>query len=1051
MAIRRLVLTFMIFSMMIFSSQGEAGKVMSLKEIDALIDATDYNSALNELASYMTLYPKDFDSAQKRVARILKKRKEFNKNASELVQLIKVEGGNRSEKLERIQSLEKAESAPTDNVVEFTNLARRTVTLGEVLISYNRIMHEGIALVRAEKYPEAAKKFEEGFDIKNDKSDIVYEAGSPADENDQGILVVYEKDITEPVKNSISRVESLVASDFRNCENECEKAYRDFIQAVGTKNIELTGKAFEKVRSAFAKYAVLRNKIMDEVKILSDCDKLANERNPLLLGTSYITFYQKFIVGDDGSPDSGVLGAMDAYWNTRVESMKSKVDSVMYNALADVRNEIPSDLIYENVNKISSLSTALAQAGRFSEMGLKVNSLYEMPRNFDGSSVASNLSGYSNSMGFAFDFINNLILSFEEVKKLSGEENNTQLILAETNITQTLLAEALSKVRMFEKIRTDSNLYLKRVAEEYKKENDYYEEQERKRKAREELMEIAGDSYVPGEVKRSTAGVQINDNPLDLRVDIEYFITITNGNVDRANGFSENLWGFLAQAYCIEGKDSYDDFQKRIGEAQALLDGTEDAEDGGFVKKYPVEARKLASDLIAQITAKKDVLKSERTILDEGKRFAENELYENGKNLLEKIIVLFDDLNLRNREIVAKAEPQIRQFDIAFEEGKNQYRKALAAFNKNDFDAANAAVDVASEKLAEALDCEYSEEARKLREETLLELANSILVAENEQVIRDVFVLKEQATNYYYSSNFDQAENTLVQAQVRWAKTNPEPDPEIEDLLTIVKNVKSLSFGRVLSTSDPHYPELSYSLDMAKISFERGIEYKKKNQNGDAEGAFNTALANIRNVQNVYPLNKEARLIALKIQRETDPEGFPKQFENQYNAARNNGDRNEKLAELQDLYAINPSYPGLAKEIYELEEQLGMHPKREVKKENKKNVTAKINEAKKLFKSAPSSESALSKALAVVNEAIAMDGTNKEAKNLKLEIQLKLGSNVTAILSQADEKMYAEAGRLFNQRKFAEANEVMEVLWNKPAAKRSRKVIDLRNRILRRL
>ena len=128
-----------------------------------------------------------------------------------------------------------------------------------------------------------------------------------------------------------------------------------------------------------------------------------------------------------------------------------------------------------------------------------------------------------------------------------------------------------------------------------------------------------------------------------------------------------------------------------------------------------------------------------------------------------------------------------------------------------------------------------------------------------------------------------------------------------------------------------------------------------------------------------------------------------------------------------------------------------MFPKKEVKKEVKRSADSKIAEAKKAFRDAGSDEAKLSRALVLANEAIAIDGTSKAAKELKLQIQLKIGASSTAILSQNDEKMYAEAARLFNQRRFADAKGIMDNLLKGAAAKKSRKVIDLNNRLLKRL
>ena len=128
-----------------------------------------------------------------------------------------------------------------------------------------------------------------------------------------------------------------------------------------------------------------------------------------------------------------------------------------------------------------------------------------------------------------------------------------------------------------------------------------------------------------------------------------------------------------------------------------------------------------------------------------------------------------------------------------------------------------------------------------------------------------------------------------------------------------------------------------------------------------------------------------------------------------------------------------------------------MFPKKEVKKEVKRSADSKIAEARKAFKAAGSDEAKLNNALRLINEAIAIDGSSKAAKELKLDIQLKIGATATAILSQNDEKMYAEAARLFNQRRFADAKTLMDNLLKGAAAKKSRKVVDLYNRILKRL
>ena len=255
----------------------------------------------------------------------------------------------------------------------------------------------------------------------------------------------------------------------------------------------------------------------------------------------------------------------------------------------------------------------------------------------------------------------------------------------------------------------------------------------------------------------------------------------------------------------------------------------------------------------------------------------------------------------------------------------------------------------------------------------------------------------------------------------------------------------------MLLQSDPHYPELSYSLDIARQSFEKGVNLKKQGQVGEANEAFALAGTNTQNVLNVYPLNKEARLLNLKIQQERDTEKFNREFNSMYEAAKAKANKRERLADLEDLYEINPRYPGLSQEIYDIKDSLGMFPKKEVKKEVKKSADSKIAEARRAFNAAGNDEAKLNRALALADEAIAIDGTSKAAKDLKFAIQLKIGSTATQILSQADEKMYAEAARQFNMRNFERSMEIIKrLMGNSVPAKKSRKVIDLYNRLLKR-
>ncbi len=1048
-----------------FSENAEDGadEILSLQQIDILIETTAYNQALKELTKYMSAHPNDFDRAQKRISRIMQEREIFNKGAADLVDLIKNGDESKSEKLSKITELESSELDSTDTVIDFTNLARRTVTLGEVLIHYNRIMREGVALVRKEEYTAAAVKFEEGFSIKNEFSDVVFDTENPSKE-DQGTLVVYESDITAPVRRSVNNVRSFVAGTLTSQSmdsriSDCERAYAEYVAAITAKNPELVALALKKVTATFGNYAELRNKIIDEAKVLDKSDRLANERNPNLMGTSYITFHQKFILGDESNPDTGIIGAMDAYFNKRVEDMKDRTGVVLFELLNSVLVNLPENKIYSLTEKIPQEQKNVASSKAYASYALSLHNLYNLEKNLDGKSVGENHSGYSSSMGFVNEYIADLSLAYNSVTELAKEKANPEKIDRE-DLSEPTIAQNLKKLLRYEKIKSDSKEYISLINDEENRERQYFDAKTKREKEIDELIALSGGKLKISKQKRTTAGVQINDDPLDFRKQIVYFTSVNEQNLREATFHAKGLWGYIALAYSTLGEKAYYEFDRRCSGTEFLLYGKkqDDAFDGEsefsaeFIKKYPVEAKNEAIKLNAEIAKKKEELISQRELLKGGEEYRKSEKdYNNGRILLDQTIAAFDRLVARNNIVIDTANPQIKAYESVLLEADELYKNALAAFKKEDFDGANSAVDSASEKYAEALDIEFSEKIRSMREETLAQLASKIQQAEYAKVLREVFALKDRASTLYYSSDFDRAETVLVDAQSRWAKVSTDADPEIEELLTIVRTVKSATYGRLLVQSDPHYPELSYSLDMAKLSFEKGVKLKKEGKQEEAGESFNLALTNVRNVQNVYPLNQEARFITLKIQQETDPEKFQRDFSSMLSEAKSKSSLSERLAELEALYEINPKYPGLADDIYNLKDSLGMFPKKTVKKEVKKSADSKIAQARSAFKAAGNDEKKLNQALALANEAISIDGTSKEAKNLKLEIQLKIGSSVTAILSQSDEKMYAEAARLFNQRRFTDSKLIMDRLLQGAAAKKSRKVIDLYNRLLKRI
>ena len=109
-----------------------------------------------------------------------------------------------------------------------------------------------------------------------------------------------------------------------------------------------------------------------------------------------------------------------------------------------------------------------------------------------------------------------------------------------------------------------------------------------------------------------------------------------------------------------------------------------------------------------------------------------------------------------------------------------------------------------------------------------------------------------------------------------------------------------------------------------------------------------------------------------------------------------------------DLYEINPDYPGIKKLIYDVEVEVGVRQKA-VQKNDIAQSKSLYTEAQKLFSSAGRDEEKLRQALAKVDEAIKLNSGNDDAILLKDEISIRLGGNLSVVMSAEDTEKYNRA------------------------------------------
>jgi hypothetical protein len=223
-----------------------------------------------------------------------------------------------------------------------------------------------------------------------------------------------------------------------------------------------------------------------------------------------------------------------------------------------------------------------------------------------------------------------------------------------------------------------------------------------------------------------------------------------------------------------------------------------------------------------------------------------------------------------------------------------------------------------------------------------------------------------------------------------------------------------------------------------------------KGKKAEAEHSFESAKEKLREVQTVYPLNQEASLLTLRIDKLIDEKVFTEYFTRKVETAKSDYlDKSKQqtvYTELLDLYEINPSYPGLKDFIYNVEIALGIRVKPPDTSALRKS-TQLASEAQKVYDADSRNEISLNRALQLVNQALEANPDNTEAQILKDRISTSLGGTGTAVLPASAEKLYQQAVQELQRGNTIQAYAIVSSLMENKTYKKASKIIDLMKKV----
>ena len=1012
---------FLIFSLaftpLFAQNNSEAEEAISLFEIDRLIRRTEYDEALRQLNIYIKVNPDKFDAAQSRIKRIMNARISYAQLAEKLILLIQTDPENDKEIYELTSRLEAFEKNPSDENLRFIADLKKSAEFNYFRAQFVTIQNEASALAQTEKYSEAVDKLKEGFWLYKDD---FYEKWSEHPE-----IIKNVEDILADLDRSLKAYQD------KNYLPKFYDAIQAFIKAVNQDAYDDAVSRFQDIKNRFSAYFILRTEVYNLAEALNNQFIELQKLDGDLSDASYLPFLYRFLTGLSSLRDSGVLGAMDRCWNSYISSMNDAVFAMVQKKYGDYESGITKAYCLE--------------VKKYTDLEKNIIALYDISKGPEGQGINSSLEDYYVKA----DYLEKLSANAFKLANLCSDLDSLNLRIKEmiSSLRDEDKADDAMIERMFTSIVDISNMLGIRSEQEL--------------------------TVVEWGKKYNQEGFSDWES-LDLLYDknLDYAFSQSAGILtsvwqEIASVFSQQAEGFVntAQAYYsvvtsyqngLDARLSADEISKinrEISNAIASYN-KKDELDLGIKYSYPSIA--LAFAQYAKKSINKNISDINGFSKDMKESFEAHRQWKDNqeiKEILDKSIVFFDKENTELKDLLAKmeslqtlAEKKLTAAQLARNEADVRFSEAENALQKNDFTLARKKLQDSLSKYNESLMNQDDEDFSAAVDKKLLALGDQIIKAENEVVVRDVRNLKNRAKDAYFNGRFDDAEKYLNEAKTRWAVTNVTEDEEIKSLLVFVQTALSMNTGRVILPSAPQYPEMSQLLNISNQYYDEGVAYLKKGDSTSAQEAFKSALTSIRKVQYVYPLNQQAAILTLKINREVDPQKFREEFSQKIEAARlmcqKADTRQEGYANLLDYYELEPAYSGLKDLIYQTEIEIGIRQK-PVTKSGENSAKKLISQAESAYNKAGNDTAALKKALALVDQALTMLPNDKTAINLKDAITTKIGGNTLPVLSTEEERLYQLAVQRLQSNNVVGARALVNQILRKPQNENIQKIKDL--------
>ncbi|MBO4629735.1 MAG: hypothetical protein J5687_07285 [Treponema sp.] len=1013
------------------------GEVMSLFEIERLIRKTDYTEALKQLNLYIEKKPDYFDNAQRLVKIIMNRRKQYSVLAEKAIRSSEQNPEDHETPAKIILQMRSIEKNPPAEIKRMIDLLEDMHLFKYYAYLYDKLLEDSSELSHKGSYFEAiAKVRDEGFDIYKDEYYDSYEF-----ENTQ--MVTDAEAIMTALNDAILRFEDT------SLQKEFDTINTQFLKAINDDDFEQAERLLPQLQAAYTKYSQIRNDVYDCGQNIIALYAKQRELDSEITDASYLPFMQRFILGASEPADSGILGAIDCKFNTSLEKIKSAIIVAEESRTNRYLAVLPEKLLESNADyyELTNRTKYAYPLEKYAALGKQTNALYGLLKIAPAEDGTEQVHAPHPEYDIVVDYEPKLALLtvalLEKAKDFEAEQNVQKQLLSTTTTDITPLFDSVFRMTTILGVKS---------------------------------------TLVPEAYEWGSAYLALEDTSL-WAASTELYNSYLNTLFDSSAASMTDSWTIITESY----KADSDSYVATAGEyktyAQTYSTGFDEHVDLNSMGGSSATAEQLLSyaknsgaqtnpvyhypDLSIKLYQKSQELSAEYigAIEERQSSLTQNlnahEDWLANEELVQVVNSAVDYLQNRKSELelnrmqstqeLAEAQVELEEAAYAKNNAASIFDEAQDALARGNLASAEKLLLEASERYADSLEIADDAALRAQVDSSVAKLSTQIMDAKNELVVKESRELYTQAREALNYDRYEDAETSINAAINKWAETHTEKNPEFETFLELVNTAVSMKTGRVLLGSDPLYSEMSQLLSIAYQYYDEGEQYIKQGKDKEADEALTLAEESLNKIKAVYPLNQEASLLLLKIDRLHDPKKFEEEFAQKVQTAIAQSKNKDTMAQayntLTDYYNLEPNYKGLKDAIYNLEIELGMR-QRPVDNSAAARSTRLTTQAQSQFNSAGSNTAKLNQALETVNEALRLNPNNKTAEALKDRISLKIGSSSIIVLSSDDQNLLTQAKKAYQSGNIDAANTYMlRLLNNNPNNIKLKEVEDLNNKI----